>query len=282
MKKVIRLKENDIEKLVKKILKENDEQLNMEFPEDENEEEEGEDYGQGYEMGEEFAGGLLEEIEGIRGEEELLDTALRGFVDGFNDQMESNGIDLELSHLMKGWREGSMQESYRLRDIISENKVNEAWPQKELDRKATNFRRSSFNPYKREKDIKSLFGSYGEEIPPQVLQYLRKNPRLLIKRLVDIYGIDEIYNYIELATETNPVQESYSLDDIISEKEEKFIQKAEKKMEKKGTVGSFREYCGGEVTMACINKGLKSDDPSIVKKANYAKNIGGYKGAKRK
>lgn len=274
-----------------------------------------------------------------------------------------------------------------VRKIMSEeNKVNEAWPQKELDRKATNFRRSSFNPYKREKDIKSLFGSYGEEIPPQVLQYLRKNPRLLIKRLVDIYGIDEVYNYIELATETNPVQESYEkilrendeqlnmefpedeseeekylyrlkrysedygqgyqmgeefaeglleeiesimgdeelldtalrgfvdgfnaemessgidlelshlmkgwregvmesyrLKDIISEKKgEKFIQKAEKKMEKKGTVGSFREYCGGEVTMACINKGLKSDDPSIVKKANYAKNIGGYKGAKRK
>ncbi len=66
------------------------------------------------------------------------------------------------------------------------------------------------------------------------------------------------------------------------EKKEKFIQKAQKSIEKKGTEGSFREYCGGEVTLKCIEKGLKSDNPSIVKKANYAKNIKGYKGATHK
>ena len=65
-------------------------------------------------------------------------------------------------------------------------------------------------------------------------------------------------------------------------KKKKWIQKVQKGIEKKGTEGSFREYCGGEVTMACIEKGLKSNNPSIVKKANYAKNIGGYKGAKHK
>ena len=70
---------------------------------------------------------------------------------------------------------------------------------------------------------------------------------------------------------------------IMSEEEnEKFIQKAQKDIEKRGTEGSFKEYCGGEVTLDCINKALKSNDPSIVKKANYAKNIGGYKGAKHK
>ncbi len=116
MKKVVRLKENDIEKLVKKIIRENDEQLGMD-PEEEEFGEEDEDYGQGYEMGEEFAGGLLEEIQSIRDNEELLDTALRGFVDGFNAEMESNGINLELSHLMQGWREG-MVESYKLKNII--------------------------------------------------------------------------------------------------------------------------------------------------------------------
>lgn len=63
------------------------------------------------------------------------------------------------------------------------------------------------------------------------------------------------------------------------EESKNFIQKATKKMEKKGTEGSFSEYCGGKVTMECIKKGMKSDDPKIVKKANFAKNIGGYKGA---
>jgi len=116
MKKVIRFKENDIEKLVKKIIRENDEQLGLD-PEEEEFGEEDEDYGQGYEMGEEFAEGLLEEIQSIRDNEELLDTALRGFVDGFNAEMESNGINLELSHLMQGWRE-DMMESYKLKNII--------------------------------------------------------------------------------------------------------------------------------------------------------------------
>ena len=75
MKKVIRFKENDIEKLVKKVIRENDEQLGLD-PEEEEFGEEDEDYGQGYEMGEEFAEGLLEEIQSIRDNEGLLDTAL--------------------------------------------------------------------------------------------------------------------------------------------------------------------------------------------------------------
>jgi hypothetical protein len=63
---------------------------------------------------------------------------------------------------------------------------------------------------------------------------------------------------------------------------EKFIQKAEKEIEKKGTEGSFKRYCGGEVTKSCIDKALKSGSSSLVKKANFAKNIKGYEGAKHK
>lgn len=63
-------------------------------------------------------------------------------------------------------------------------------------------------------------------------------------------------------------------------KEKKFIQKAVKKMDKKGTTGSFKEYCGGEVTQSCIKKAMKSGDPDLVKKANFAKNIKAYRGAK--
>jgi hypothetical protein len=67
---------------------------------------------------------------------------------------------------------------------------------------------------------------------------------------------------------------------------EKFIQKATKKMEKKGTSGKFGKWCkdhgfGEEVTMSCINKAMKSEDSSVVKMANFAKNIGGYKGSKK-
>jgi hypothetical protein len=68
---------------------------------------------------------------------------------------------------------------------------------------------------------------------------------------------------------------------------ENFIQKATKKMEKKGTSGKFGQWCkkegldkDGEVTKKCIDKAMKSDDSKVVKMANFAKNIGGFKGAK--
>jgi len=76
---------------------------------------------------------------------------------------------------------------------------------------------------------------------------------------------------------------------IVSEakKDNTFIQKAVSKQEKKGTSGKFGEWCkshglaeDGEVTMKCINKAMKSDDSAVVKMANFAKNIKGYKGSK--
>jgi len=74
---------------------------------------------------------------------------------------------------------------------------------------------------------------------------------------------------------------------IGEEKDGKFIQKATKKMEKKGTEGKFGTWCkshgldkDGEVTKKCIDKAMKSDDSKVVKMANFAKNIGGFKGAK--
>lgn len=75
----------------------------------------------------------------------------------------------------------------------------------------------------------------------------------------------------------------------MGESKNRFIQKATSKMEKKGTEHKFGSWCvknnlddDGEVTMKCINKALKSDNPSVVKMANFAKNIGGYHGAKHK
>lgn len=71
---------------------------------------------------------------------------------------------------------------------------------------------------------------------------------------------------------------------ILEASDDKFIQKAEKEIEKKGTKGKFGEWCkshgfGEEVTLKCIDKAMKSEDSSVVKMANFAKNIGGYKGA---
>jgi len=54
-------------------------------------------------------------------------------------------------------------------------------------------------------------------------------------------------------------------------KEKKFFQKARKSMERRGTVGAFTKYCGGNVTNACIERALRSGDPKRVKQAQFAK-----------
>tara|TARA_R110000824_G_scaffold9909_1_gene44033 strand:+ start:139 stop:492 length:354 start_codon:yes stop_codon:yes gene_type:complete len=41
--------------------------------------------------------------------------------------------------------------------------------------------------------------------------------------------------------------------------DEKFMQKASAESEKSGEAGSFREYCGGKVTQACVDRAYKSD-----------------------
>jgi hypothetical protein len=111
-----------------------------------------------------------------------------------------------------------------VKKIMSEgNMVNEDLPQRELDRKATSYRRREFEPYKREKNIQKLFGKYAEDVPPQVIQYLRKIPGTIVKRLVDIYGYNRIEGYLQKAV-NNQVQENYYFDEIISEKN-KFNQK---------------------------------------------------------
>ena len=37
--------------------------------------------------------------------------------------------------------------------------------------------------------------------------------------------------------------------------------------------GKFTEYCGGNVTNACIQKGKNSSDPKIRKRATFAANV---------
>lgn len=41
---------------------------------------------------------------------------------------------------------------------------------------------------------------------------------------------------------------------------------------KKENRGKFTEYCGGNVTDACIQKGKNSSDPKIRKRATFAAN----------
>jgi len=48
----------------------------------------------------------------------------------------------------------------------------------------------------REKQIEKMFGRYEEQIPPDIIRYMRKNPQLMMDRLCRIYG-DKFLDYAE-------------------------------------------------------------------------------------
>ena len=47
---------------------------------------------------------------------------------------------------------------------------------------------SSFDLTPQETKLKQVFGRYEPEVSDDVIRYMRKNPRLIIQRLIDIYG----------------------------------------------------------------------------------------------
>jgi hypothetical protein len=81
--------------------------------------------------------------------------------------------------------------------IIKEEKtINEALPRRERERHDTNWRKREFEPYQRESDIMSAFGPYANDVPPNVVSYLRKNPRRFLQKMVEVYGMDKVLDFI--------------------------------------------------------------------------------------
>uniref|UniRef100_A0A6C0AZB1 Uncharacterized protein n=1 Tax=viral metagenome TaxID=1070528 RepID=A0A6C0AZB1_9ZZZZ len=68
-----------------------------------------------------------------------------------------------------------------------------------------------------------------------------------------------------------------------------FIQAANARSRRKGTVGTFGRWCrrnhldtNGKVSLRCINKAKKSGNTKLIRRAVYAQNIKAYAGAKKK
>jgi len=58
------------------------------------------------------------------------------------------------------------------------------------------YSRADYKSSPREQGVRNVFGKYGEEIPPSVLRYMRKNPAAIIKRLHKLYG-NEIFDAVK-------------------------------------------------------------------------------------
>lgn len=69
----------------------------------------------------------------------------------------------------------------------------------------------------REKQISKVFGKYSGYLPDDLLRYIRKNPKLIIQRLFDVYG-ENLINYVEEIVNDNnmmsPMMEQTDMDDM--------------------------------------------------------------------
>ncbi len=86
------------------------------------------------------------------------------------------------------------------------------------------YSRANYKQSPREGDIEGIFGQYGEEIPPSVLRYMRKNPQKIIKRLFDVYG-QQMFDYISKNLSTPELDIEVEDEMMIDEKVEKNVKK---------------------------------------------------------
>jgi hypothetical protein len=65
------------------------------------------------------------------------------------------------------------------------------------------------NKTPREAELEKVFGKYSGEVPADIVRYMRKNPKIVINRLLDIYGpkMLEYMTDIVIDDETDPINE---------------------------------------------------------------------------
>jgi hypothetical protein len=104
---------------------------------------------------------------------------------------------------------------------LVERILNEDLPRRERERHATQFAKAAFDPYDREREIMDAFGPYRDDVPANVISYLRKNPRRFLQKLTNAYGIDKMLDFIgyEVPMVDEPMEEDY--DNYMSDRPER-------------------------------------------------------------
>ena len=92
--------------------------------------------------------------------------------------------------------------------------------------------KSLYTPTPKEKEVQGVFGQYGEDIPPAVLRYMRKNPDKIVKRLYDIYG-DKMFDYLPSKSMDEVMQKTVSQYEFSNPKDVKAFNDRLKKIDPK-------------------------------------------------
>ena len=184
MKKIVKLNEEDIERMVGRIINEESNDINTI----------------------EDVMGWLNPGDSYRIGRDYSDRHGVSNIYTYVGERKTGGREIaDFRQLVNGKIEKSYQNPKTLLDYYRRNqltkedpKINEdhTLPRRERERHANQFAKSKFEPYDREREIMDAFGPYRDDVPANVVSYLRKNPKRFLQKLVKVYGMDKTLEYI--------------------------------------------------------------------------------------
>jgi len=146
--------------------------------------------------------------------------------------------------------------------------------------------RKQKNPYKKLGNVssekKNNFGSYTMNKEPQSCGYGRRRTRFGYNLGPTDSNLDSFYKNGTANSSNYTKSASGCMSKLYNEPvtrfgKKKFIQEANERSRRKGTVGSFKRWCKrqgySKVTTACINRGKRSKSLTTRRRAVFAQNI---------
>lgn len=110
-----------------------------------------------------------------------------------------------------------------------------------------------------ETKLKGVFGRYEPEVSDEVVRYMRKNPRSIVKRLIDIYG-EKFFTMVDREKQ-NWADTQGPLDEQVRDEEDEFYY--DREAEKRDEINTYIKY------MIPIVKGEKEFDSSDLIEVDF-------------
>lgn len=98
--------------------------------------------------------------------------------------------------------------------------------------------KSSVSLTPQETKLKGVFGRYEPEVSDDVVRYMRKNPRLVIKRLMDIYG-EKFFTMVDREKQNWPDTQG-PLDEQVQDEDDEFYY--DREAEKRDEINTYIKY----------------------------------------
>lgn len=98
--------------------------------------------------------------------------------------------------------------------------------------------KSSVSLTPQETKLKGVFGRYEPEVSDDVVRYMRKNPRLIIKRLMDIYG-EKFFTMVDREKQNWPDTQG-PLDEQVQDEDDEFYY--DREAEKRDEINTYIKY----------------------------------------